>query len=259
MTRVGLVAAALSTLAGAGLFAGAAGGHDDPTVCMGQLSGVSVERLVVPAGQTCTAADVTVDEDVRVRRDATLEASNIVVGEGVRVASGGALSVSGSHVDIGGDVIAHDVVSFDLARDGVLGSTFRVRGDVVAGGAEQGVAIFGITIDGDVRVHHSGAENGVGIGGNVIGGSAAVVDNTIVGAERPSAIDVFENSVGENLIVSRNDAIFAFEPTFVGSNVVLRGDLVCRHNIPDVVNDPPGGPYPNTVVEGKKLGQCADL
>jgi hypothetical protein len=45
---------------------------------------------------------------------------------------------------------------------------------------------------------------------------------------RPSAIDVFENTVGEDLIVSHNDATF-------------------------------GGPYPNTVVEGEKIGQCADL
>jgi hypothetical protein len=162
-------------------------------------------------------------------------------------------------VEIGGDVVVRDAVLVGLARSGLLGSTFRIGGDVIVGGAEEGVGIGGVTIDGDVRIFHSGAENGVGLGASVIGGSAAIVDNTIVGACRPSAIDIFENTVGEDLIVSRNDATYAYEPTFVGSNVVLHGDLRCRHNIPDVVNDPPGGPYPNTVVEGEKIGQCAEL
>jgi hypothetical protein len=81
----------------------------------------------------------------------------------------------------------------------------------------------------------------------------------VIRGRRPSAIDIFENTVGEDLIVSRNDATYAYEPTFVGSNFVLHGDLSCRHNIPDVVDDPPGGPYPNTVVEGEKIGQCAEL
>lgn len=156
-------------------------------------------------------------------------------------------------------MVAPNAISVDLARAGVAGSTFRIRGDVRIAGAERGVAIFGVTIDGDVAIRRSGDEFGIGIGGNVIAGSLAVVDNTIVGAERPSDIDVFANTVGEDLIVSRNDATGAFEPTFVGSNVVLRGDLVCYRNVPEVVNDPPGGPYPNTVVAGEKLGQCADL
>jgi hypothetical protein len=251
--------AAMAAFAVAGLFAGAAGGHDDPTVCISELNGVTVERLVVPVGQTCTVADVTVSDRVRVRRDATLLATNIVVGDGIRVGVGGALQIVGEHVDIGGDVTARDALYVALARAGVFGSTFQVGGNVLVGGAEEGVALFGITIDGDVRVHHSGDEFGVGIGGNEIGGSAAIVDNTIVGDEEPSAIDVFANTVAGDLVVSRNDATRAFEPTFVGSNVVLHGDLVCRHNIPDVVNDPPGGPYPNTVIEGEKLGQCADL
>lgn len=259
MTSLRLGTVALAALAVSGLCTGVAGGHDDPTVCIGELNGVTVERLVVPAGETCTAADVTVNEGVHVRRDATLLAGNIVVGDGIRVGEGGALEIVGSHVDIGGDVIARDALYVGLARAGVLGATFEIGGDVVVGGAEEGVAIFGVTIDDDVRVHDSGAEFGVGIGGNVIGGSASIVENTIVGDEHPSAIDVFANTVADDLIVSRNDATRAFEPTFVGSNVILHGNLVCRHNIPDVVNDPPGGPYPNTVVEGEKVGQCADL
>ena len=259
LMRARLGPLALAALATAGLCAGAAGGHPDPTVCAGSLSGVTVERLVVPTGETCTATDVIVREDVRVRRDGTLRATNLVTGDGIQVGSGGTLSVLGSRVDIGGNVVARDAVSFELAREGVVGATFRVEGDVIAGGAEEGVAIFGVTIAGDLRIHDSGAEFGVGVGGNEIGGSAAIVDNTIVGAEHPSAIDVFANTVADDLIVSRNDATLAFEPTFVGSNVVLHGDLICRHNIPEVVNDPPGGPYPNVVVEGEKLGQCASL
>jgi hypothetical protein len=153
---------------------------------------------------------------VRVRRGATLRPTNVVVGGAIRVGPGGTLAIFGSRVDIAGDVIALDAVSFELARDGVLGSTFRIGGDVLVGGAEQGVAIFGITIDGDVHVRRSGAEHGIGVGGNAIGGSATFVDNAIVGAERPSDIDVFANTVGEDLIVSRNDATRAFEPTFVG-------------------------------------------
>jgi hypothetical protein len=259
MRSMRLGAGVLAAVAFAGLLAGGAAGHDGPRICTGTLNGVTVNRLVVPAGRTCTAFEVAVSEGVRVRRVGTLRATDVVVGGAIRVGPGGTLAVLGSRVDIGGDVIAPDAVSFDLARDGVLGATFRIGGNVLVGGAEQGVAIFGITIDGDVRARRSGAEHGLGIGGNVIGGSAVFVDNTIVGAERPSDIDVFANTVGDDLIISRNDATRAFEPTFVGSNVVLRGDLVCRQNIPDVVNDPPGGPYPNTVVEGDKIGQCAGL
>jgi hypothetical protein len=254
--RLGLVVVALAVAA---IFAGAAVGSDDETPCSGELHGVTVERLVVPAGQTCTVTHVVVNAGVIVGQDATLLATDIVVGDGIRAFRGGTLQVGGGQVEIGGDVIARDAVLVSLSRSGLLGSTYRIGGDVIVGGAEEGVGIGGITIDGDVRVFHSGAENGVGLAANVIGGSAAIVDNTIVGANRPSAIDVFENTVGDDLIVSRNDATNAYEPTFVGSNLVLHGDLTCRHNIPDVVNDPPGGPYPNTVVEGEKIGQCAEL
>jgi hypothetical protein len=259
MRSMRLGAGVLAAVAFAGFLAGGAAGHDGPTICTGALNGVTVQRLVVPLGQTCSASDVTVSQGVRVRRGATLRATNVEVGGAIRVGSGGTLAIFGGRVDIAGGVIAPDAVSFELARDGFLGSTFQIGGNVLVGGAEDGVGIFGITIDGDVRVRRSGAEHGVGLGGNAIGGSAWIVDNTIVGARRPSDIDVFANTVGEDLIVSRNDATRAFEPTFVGSNVVLRGDLVCRHNIPEVVNDPPGGPYPNTVVEGRKIGQCAGL
>jgi hypothetical protein len=253
---LGVVAVALAV---AGLFAGAAVGSDNETTCSGELHRVTVERLVVPAGQTCTLTDVVVSAGVSVGQEATLLATDIVVGDGIRAYRGGTLQVGGTRVEIGGDVVARDAVFVALARSGLLGSTFRIGGDVIVGGAEEGVGIGGLTIDGNVRVFHSGAENGVGLGGNVIGGSASIVHNTIVGARRPSAIDVFENTVGEDLIVSHNDATYAYEPTFVGSNLVLHGDLSCRHNIPDVVNDPPGGPYPNTVVEGEKIGQCGDL
>jgi hypothetical protein len=249
----------VAALAVACLFAGAAVGSHNETTCSGELHGVTVERLVVLAGQTCTVTDLVVNAGVSVGPDATLLATDLVVGEGIRASRGGTLQIGGTRVEIGGDVVARHAVLVGLARSGVLGSTFRIGGDVIVGGAEEGVGIGGVTIDGDVRIFHSGAENGVGLGGSVIGGSAAIVDNTIVGARRPSAIDIFENTVGEDLIVSRNDATYAYEPTFVGSNVVLHGDLRCRHNIPDVVNDPPGGPYPNTVVEGEKIGQCAEL
>ena len=259
MRVVRLGTAAFAVLGLAVTFAAGAGAHDDPTICAGELNGVTVERLVVPRSQTCTVADVTVNGGVRLRPDATLQAMNVIVGDSIRVGSGGSLQIGGMTNDIGGDVIARDAVRVGLARSGLLGSTFEIGGDVVVGGAEEGVGIGGITIRGNLRIHDSGAENGVGVNLNVIDGSAAIVNNTIVGALRPSDIDVFGNTVGDDLIVSRNDATFAFEPTFVGANAVLHGDLVCRRNIPEVVNDPPGGPFPNTVVEGEKVGQCADL
>jgi hypothetical protein len=259
MRKVRLGTAVLAVLAVTGSFVGTAAAHDDPTMCSGQLSGVTVERLVVPVGQTCTATDVTVSEDVRVRQDATLDATNIVVDDGVRVGAGGSLLIGGMTNEIGDDVIARDAVRVGLSRSGLIGSSFHVGGDVVVTGAEQGVGIGGLTVEGDIVVRRSGAENGIGVNGNVVGGSILIVNNTIVGAERPSDIDVFGNTVEDDLVVSHNDATNAFEPTFVGSNTIVDGDLVCRHNIPEVVNDPPGGPFPNTVLAGRKLGQCADL
>lgn len=259
MRKVRLGTAAFVVLAGLGAFAGTAQAHDDPTVCSGQLSGVTVERLVVPVGSTCTATDVIVNEDVRVRHDATLDATNIVVADGVRVGAGGSLLIGGMTNEIGDDVVARDAVRVGLSRSGFIGSSFHVGGDVVVTGAEQGVGIGGLTVEGDIVVRRSGAENGIGVSANVVGGSILIVNNTIVGAERPSDIDVFGNTVEDDLVVSHNDATGAFEPTFVGSNTIVGGDLVCRHNIPEVVNDPPGGPFPNTVLAGRKVGQCADL
>ena len=42
-------------------------------------------------------------------------------------------------------------------------------------------------------------------------------------------------------------------------NVVLTGNLVCFGNVPARTNSDPGGTFPNTVVLGDKLGQCAAL
>jgi hypothetical protein len=108
-----------------------------------------------------------------------------------------------------------------------------------------------------VFVHGSGAENGLNIGGNDIAGTASFINNTAVGASQKSKFGFFENTVGRNLVIVGNDATLAYEPMFVGSNVV-GGNLVCFGNVPDLTNDPPGGPFPNAV-DGRRLGQCADL
>jgi hypothetical protein len=180
----------------------------------------------------------------------------VAVGDGVRVGSGSRLSVGGTDVEIGGDVVAHDPTRVVLFT---FGGTFHIGGDVSVARAEGGVLLSGLEIDGDVRVSRSGAELGVTLQLSRIGGSAAIVDNTIVGQEFRSAIFVIGNTVTDDLIVSRNDATNAFEPTLIVGNLVLHGDLVCRNNVPGVVKARPGLEDPNVVVEGDKIGQCAEF
>lgn len=241
----------------AGLLSATAGSVTGETSCSGALTGVTVQALVVPADQTCTLSNVTVSEGVSVEQDATLTATDIVVGDDVRVRSGGQLGVGGAVVEIGDDVVAHDPSRVSLFRSG---GTFRVGGDVrITGADERGVFLSGVTIDGDVRVSRSGAELGVTLQFSVIGGSAAIVDNTIVGEEFRSAFFIIGNTVTDDLIFSRNDATNAFEPSLLVGNTVLHGDLVCRNNVPGVVDSRPGLETPNVVLEGDKIGQCADF
>lgn len=254
--RGGVAAAAVVA---AGLFAAAAGGVSSETSCTGVLTGVTVQALVVPSGETCTLTDVTVSDRVIVEEEATLLATDIVVGEDIRARSGATLSIGGTHVEIGGDVDARDAVRVGLARAPVVGATVNIGGDVTVGRAERGVHLSGLTVDGDVRVSRSGAELGVTVQFSVIGGKAVIVDNTIVGEEFRSAFFIIGNTVSDDLIFSRNDATNAFEPSLLVANVVVHGDLVCRNNVPGVRDNRPGLETPNQVLEGDKIGQCADF
>ena len=56
---------------------------------------------------------------------------------------------------------------------------------------------------------------------------------------------------------SNNDTTGTIEPPLIGSNTIA-GSLVCWANNPAPTNDPPGGPFPNTVA-GSRVGQCAGL
>jgi hypothetical protein len=257
MTRVRGEAAAAVAILSAGLFVTAAAGQSGETSCSGALTDVTVQALVVPAGETCMLANATVAADVSVEQDATLIATDIVVGDDVRVRSEAWLDIEGADVQIGGNVTAHDPARVTLHRSG---GTFHVGGDVrIAGANERGALLSGLTVDGDVRISRSGAELGVTLQLSEIGGSAAIVDNTIVGEEFRSAIFVIGNTVTDDLTVSRNDATNAFEPTLIVGNLVLHGDLVCRNNVLGVVKARPGLEDPNVVVEGEKFGQCADF
>jgi hypothetical protein len=254
--RGGVAAAAV---AAAGLFVSAAGGQSDETSCAGTLSDVTVQRLVVPAGETCTLTNVTVADRATVSQDATLLATEVDVGGDIRVRPRGTLRIQGLHVEIGGDVIAHDPPGFGLGRAAIIGATFHVAGDVVVSGADRGAGLSGVTVDGDVKISKSGAEHGVTLQLNEIGGKAEIVDNTIVGEEFKSAFFIIGNTVSDDLIFSRNDATNAFEPSLIVGNVVLHGDLVCRNNVPGVSDNRPGLETPNQVLEGDKVGQCADF
>jgi hypothetical protein len=121
------------------------------------------------------------------------------------------------------------------------------------------VSLRGLSIGGHVHVQGSG-DAGLDVGDNTIAGSLLVGNNTIVGSVTLALFVIDFNTVGRNLLVVGNDATNASEPPFVGGNVVTNGNLVCQANVPALLNTEHDGTVDvNTVLSGKKLGQCAAL
>ena len=260
--------------------------HAAVTSCTGTLSGVTIDELVVPAGAFCTLQNVTVAGRVTVRPGGTLDApsTTLHIGGSIDVRddaafvsstsstmdTGGVLTVGGSIRAVAGSTLAISTKNFDIAgavrvqgADVVLlapvpwlGHSAAI-GDLVTILWSESVEVDGVELDGNLRIVGSGNTHGVGVGGNDVSGSVVVINSAATAPPVPTTFAIFGNTVGGDVVFSNNDTTGTIEPPLIGSNTIA-GSLVCWANDPAPTNDPPGGPFPNTVA-GSRVGQCAGL
>jgi len=96
----------LAAPAAAGSLVGTGACATTRRIAVGEVSGVTIERAIVPAVEPCVLTRSTVTGDARVQAGTTLNAKTIV-GEGDRVRTGA-------------DVVARRAVGVGLARDRLL-------------------------------------------------------------------------------------------------------------------------------------------
>jgi hypothetical protein len=257
--------AALSALAVAGA-AGAMPAKKGPPkqgpakkgVCTGTVTGAIAGDLVVPPGATCNASGAAVQRRVRIGRNATLTANgSFSARRRIDVARGATLQLIGTQISIGGTVEAHGAKKVALIREPLTGSKGTIGGSVLLFNTAD-VSVLSLTTGGSVLVHGGGAE-GVEVGASRIFGWLDVMRARMLHPAHPRLFAVHSNIVSRYVRVSNNNATGAIEPLFIGGNRLLRGNLTCRGNVPAPVNSGPGGTERNTVLHGRKRGQCASL
>jgi len=247
-----------SGLCALALVGSAAGTPTANRTCKGSVSGLVRGNLVVPAGASCRTRSVNVQGHVFVRRNATLTAPGVFRVRGnVDVARGATLQATGSRIAIGGQVLAQGAKKVALIRQQLPGSSAAIARNVTLLDTAD-VTVLSLTIGGQVDVRGGGSE-GVEVGDSRILRSLEVSGARMLHPQRPRAFSVHTNSVGHNLTVDDNDASGAISPPFIGGNTLVKGHLNCDGNVPDPVNNGPGGVQPNVVLHGKKRGQCKSL
>jgi hypothetical protein len=256
------------------------------TSCTGTLSGVTVDELVVPHRASCTLENVTVAGNVIVRPAGSLDAPSttvriggsidvrddasfvastsstmdtgglLTVGGSIRAGVGATLDIFTKNFEIAGAVRTQSADSLVLAPVPWLGSSARI-GDLVTALYTENVFVGGAEVHGNVRVVGSGNTYGVQVGGNDVSGSIVVINSAAIAPPVPTKFAIVGNTVTDNVVFSNNNTEGTIEPPLIGSNTI-GGSLVCWANVPAPTNDPPGGPYPNSVA-GSRVGQCAGL
>jgi hypothetical protein len=155
-TSIIALAAACATLAAA------PAAQDLAVECRGTRSG-TVAALLVPAGVTCTAANLLVTGDVTVEPGATLSSvfpatcdaesgGSFTVGGRITVGKGAALVVVTTALNIGEEVVAEGARAVTLVATPCAGATGNLDGDVRLDRTES-VTVLGLRIGGSVVAH----------------------------------------------------------------------------------------------------------
>lgn len=217
--------AALGLVAALGvLLGGAQGAGAEPATCSGTFTGTATV-LVVPADGYCDLEGATVTRDVIVGGNAVLLAADTSVGRNITAQQAATLltGVSGP-VHVGHNITftgSNAPHSAGLAIcSTTIGHDLRVSGTVLTG-----VLVVGDTVNDFCYYSASPA--------NSIGHDLVVTNNFAY-----EFIDVGNNTVGHNLVVSGNTTNSVGNYIDVSDNVVGR-DARCSANTPTPTRDDP--------------------
>jgi hypothetical protein len=227
---------AITPLAALGILAGAMpAARAADTTCTGLIpSGATINgNLVVPAGNTCTLANVTVTGNVQVGKGASLTVEPLT-----------------GQTTIGGNVQADQCQSVGMFATGTaisVGGNVQIRNCTGQRGSGYSVLGGSLTISGNFACDHN--FGGCVATGGLVRGNVQVDHNSNVGG--PGA-NVVTNAVGGNVQVNNNSGGSA---SIVGGNTI-GGNLQCARNTTPTPPSVIDGGNPN-IVNGIKQGQCA--
>ena len=212
-------------------------------VCDGEFSRVSVEEVVVPAGESCILSRSRVDGNVTVEEGASLVLFKCKVDGNVE--SKGAVDLDNSKVEGNVQIDGGDLIDVKVRENVQIAST---RGVACEGRSNQ---VCRSSIQGDLQLDDNEAPFDIGCDrGNRVGGDLQVKGSNIPAEfDLPFVLDVRSNSV-------KGDLQFDDNTSAMGHFQILenrvRGDLQCDGNDPA----PMGG---ENRVRGDAEGQCEGL
>ncbi|MDQ3628438.1 MAG: hypothetical protein M3419_06480 [Actinomycetota bacterium] len=228
-------ASVLASALGGSLFAAMPAASAATQECTGTLSGVTVKRLVVPEGETCTLEDVTVKQGVTVRPGGALITDDSEIGG--NVIARGARTVQiidtnvGRNIKVTGTTGATVIGSDGCKVDPLAGNNIQVRDSL------GNVAICFMTVKNNIQL--SGNAGLIGVFDNVVGNSLQARDNS-------GKFSRFRrNVVDNNIQISRNDSTVRLVDN------TATGQLMCKGNVP--------APSGEGNTASKLTGQCKDL
>ena len=177
----GSVPALAAILTVASVLIGAPPSFADEIICQGRIGKVTVPNVKVPQGKKCVLRGTTVQGNVVVETDATLQAMKVsVIGDiqaegaaAVQVLSGSSIGGSVQIVQGGGAVVDFSKITgdilFDSNQNPLAATRNTVGGDVQAFQNSGGVEISDNFIDGNLQCKaNDPAPTG---GGNVVQGN----------------------------------------------------------------------------------------
>ena len=201
------------------------------TQCVGLLTGAH-DNVVVPEGAFCTLQGAVVRGNVKVLRDARLQANASTIGGNVEGdnARGVLLQFSSS---VGGNFQVKGGAPFNVSGFDI---NVRVGGDAKVEENRGTTFIDAATVGGNIEVIKS--TGFIEVEFNTVGGNIKVEDNS------PTGMTVLGNRVEGNMQIFKNRGAFVKQVVFNR----IEQDLQCFEN------DPPflGGPN----VANKAEGQC---
>jgi len=183
---------AVAALAAGGIFASPASAATT-TECTGTLSG-TYDRIVVPAGETCTLDGATVNSNVTVKSGGSLYTSNATIGGNVMSRDAATVRLIDTNID-------HNVMISGTTGTVKIGSAGckvdpSAAGNLMLKGNLGSIAICDMTIGHNVAL--IGNEGRIGAFRNIVGNNGLFFDNT------GPATRVRDNQLDQNLNCRNN-------------------------------------------------------
>lgn len=156
--------------------------------CRGTIGAITVEKVIVPEGATCTLTGTRVQSDVEVKSDASVRIeAGARVGGNVKGANSRRVAVLNTHVN--GNIQTDNTGTVLVRNRTFVGGNIQLK----QGGTAR---VENTTVDGDIQFEEN--DDRLSAASNRVGGNFQVFKNT-------GGVSLVNNRIAENLQCKEND------------------------------------------------------